>query len=125
MSTFPLLLAPIVIYNILAIFGLTLNAPIVPLPHGIVLTPEEMLVAVTLIVLSVDVWRSTVPTPRTAKNHVATLLLFVSTVVALVALPWCATGTFLLLAIATGADLVVGTYVSFALKGGNVWVSNR
>lgn len=122
---FPLLLIPVAIDNVLAPFGVPMTRPFLWVLPKIPVSFEDVTVAVALVLLSVEIWRSTVPTPRTAKNHVAGLLLLLGCVTEVLVAPWCQNGTFLLLTIAVAIDVVVGTYVTLAQKGRNIWVSNQ
>lgn len=122
---FPLLAIPLAIYNLLAIFGVPMTVPFLWISPTIALSCADIIVVATLVLLSVEIWRSAAPTPQTAKNHVAGLMLLLLCVLELVVAPWCKSGLFVELTFAAAVDLVIGTYVSFALKGGNVWVSNR
>jgi len=116
---FPLIAIPIVIYSLLAPFGTPMTTPIVW-----VMSFEDLLVAAALAMLAVEIWRSTAPTPQTAKHLVASLILLLACIFEWFA-PWSPSGTFLLLTLAAFVNLVVSAYVAFVVKGQNVWISNR
>jgi hypothetical protein len=120
---FPLLLIPVAAYNALAALGAPIATPI--LSSKIALSLEDLLVMVTLILLTVEVWRSAAPTPAAARNHVASLLVLLACISETGVVPWCRTGTFLIIVTAVACDLTVGTYISFVTKGRNVLVSGR
>jgi len=122
MSALPLLIIPVGAFNIVAAFRVPMTVPLLWVSPTIALSLEDITLSVTLVLLGVEVWRSV--SPASARNHVAGLLLLIACIFALVLAPWCQTGTFVTLTIAVAVDVVLGTFVSFALKGRNIWVSN-
>lgn len=122
MSAVPPLLIPLAVYNFVALFRAPVTAPFLWVSPTIVLSLEDILLSITLVLLGVEVWRSV--NPASAKNRVAGLLVLIACIFELVLAPWCQTGTFVTLTIAVAVDLVLSTFVSFALKGRNIWVSS-
>jgi len=120
----PLLAVLVALYNVLAAFGLSLTSPILPVGK-VTLSVEELMVLLALMLLGIEVWRATAPTPRTAIHHVLNLLLLLAMICELAFLPTARTGLFVVLIVAVAVDLIVGTYISFITKGRNIWVSNR
>ena len=119
MSFLPLLLIPILIYNLVAPFGIRMTVPIVW-----VLSLEDILTTFALIVLGLELWRSTAPTLRTARHQVANLMLVLA-VLEMAIVPWCRSGTFFTLTLASLITLIDATFVAFITKGTNVLLSNR
>lgn len=116
---FPLIAIPILVYSVLAPFGVSMTAPVIW-----VLSLEDLLVGSALAFLSIEIWRSASPTRRTAKRLVADLSVLLICIVEW-SLPWpTASGTFAVLTVAAFVNLTASTYVAFVMKGqNNVWVS--
>lgn len=121
MRPFPILLIPLVVYNVVAPFGLQMTTPV-----AWVVSFEDMLTTIALVLLGIEIWRSTNPTPETAKRQVANLIVLLVCLAEWL-LPWCNSGVFLVLTVTTFVNLVVSCYVAFVVKGQgrNVWVANR
>jgi hypothetical protein len=115
----PLLLFPIIVYNLAAPF-VDMTTPLLW-----VLSLGDILTTLALVFVGVELWRSAAPTLQTAERQVANLALFMFAVLELVLAPWCRTGTFFILATATLITLVDCCYVAFTTKGTNVLVSGR
>ena len=120
----PLLLISFSITNMLALVGVPLATPILPMSK-VSISVEEAVVILTLILLGIEIWWATAPTPRTAAHHVANLLLLFATIFELTVLPSARTGLFLVLIVAVGVDLVVGAFITLQLKGKSIWISNK
>ena len=120
MRWLPFLTLPVAIYSLVAPFGVDMNSPLI---GG--MSVEELLVAMTSILLAAEIWRSTAASPATALHVVASFILLLLVVGEWFA-PWNRTSTFVLLTILTGVNLVVSGYVAFVVKGqNNVWIARR
>lgn len=117
---FPLVAIPIALYSILAPFGVRMKTSFVwDMSLG------DLLVAMALLMVAVEIWRSTVASPKTAIRLVADLMVLILCIVEWLA-PWSHSGTFVLLTIAAFVNVAVSAYVAFVVKGqNNVWVSSR
>lgn len=116
----PLVAIPIILYSMLAPFGIRLTTPIVW-----VMSFGDLLVATALIMVAIEVWRSTIASPRTAKRLVIDLAVLIICIIEWFA-PWAPSGTFVLLTTTAFVNVVLSAYVAFVVKGqNNVWVSNR
>ena len=82
-----------------------------------VLSLEDILTTFALIVLGLELWRSTAPTLSTARHQVANLMLFVLAVLEMAIVPWCRSGTFFTLTLASLITLIDATFVAFITKG--------
>lgn len=113
---FPLLLVPFVIYNIVAfIFVLppdiwTAQAAAVPMMSGQIwtLTWEDIFVAGSIVLLWVEIIKSTRIGARMVMDHVLAMLLFVGMLVEFLLVRSAATSTFFLLLTIGLVDVLAG-----------------
>lgn len=113
---FPLLLIPFAVYNIVAfIFFLptdiwTTQAVVVPMTSGQLwkLTWEDILLAVSILLLCVEVIKSTQIGVRSIIDHVLSMLLFVAMLVEFLLVKAAGTSTFFLLLIISLVDVLAG-----------------
>lgn len=120
MRNVPLLVIPIVVYNLVAPFGMDLSTRVVW-----VLSTEDILTTLALVFIGVELWRSAISSPRELTQQMANLALFVVAVLELALIGWCRSGTFFTLTLATLVTLVDANFVAFVTRGTNVLVSNR
>jgi len=117
---FPLLLIPFVIYNIVAfIFRLpdeiwTKSAATVHMISGQewVLTWEDILLAFSILILAVEIMKSTRIGMRTIIDHMLAMALFIVMLVEFLLLQRAGTSTFFLLTMISLVDVLVGFIVS-------------
>jgi len=117
---FPLLLIPFAIYNIVAfIFRLpgdnwTTPVTTVHMMSGQdwVLTWEDVLIAFTILLLAVEIIKSTRIGMRTIIDHMLAMLLFIAMLVEFLLVPRAGTSTFFLLTMIAVVDVLVGFTVS-------------
>ena len=113
---FPLLLVPFVIYNIVAfIFVLppgiwTSQAAAVPMVSGQIwtLTWEDIFLAGSIVLLWVEIIKSTRIGARAVMDHVLTMLLFIGMLVEFLLVRSAATSTFFLLLTIGLVDVLAG-----------------
>jgi hypothetical protein len=113
---FPLLLLPFVIYNIVAfIFVLppaiwTSQATAVPMMSGQIwtLTWEDIFVAGSIVLLWVEIIKSTRIGARAVMDHVLAMLLFIGMLVEFLLVRCAATSTFFLLLTIGLVDVLAG-----------------
>jgi hypothetical protein len=113
---FPLLLIPFALYNIVAyIFFLspdiwTAQAVAVPMASGQIwkLTWEDILLALAILLLWVEIIKSTQIGLRTIVDHVLSMLLFVAMLVEFLLLKSAGTSTFFLLLVISLVDVLAG-----------------
>jgi hypothetical protein len=113
---FPLLLLPFVIYNIVAfIFVLppdiwTSQAAAVPMMSGQIwkLTWEDIFLAASIVLLWVDIIKSTRIGARVIMDHVLAMLLFIGMLVEFLLVKRAATSTFFLLLTIGLVDVLAG-----------------
>jgi hypothetical protein len=117
---FPLLLIPFVIYNIVAfIFRLpndNWTAPVTTV-HMVsgqewVLTWEDALIVLSILLLAVEIIKSTRVGMRAIVDHMLAMVLFIAMLVEFLLVDRAGTSTFFLLMIITLVDVLVGFTVS-------------
>ena len=115
---FPLLLIPFVLYNIFAfLFGVTdWTTPHTTVPiisggqWGIAF--GDMLIALAMLLLFVEILKSTRIGSRGLMDHMLSMLLFIAMIVEFLLVPRAATSTFFLLMVAEFVDVLGGFTVS-------------
>ena len=115
---FPLLLVPFAIYNIIAFLtpgvGWTTPVTTVHMMSGQdwVLTWEDMLLAFAILLLAVEIIKSTRMGMRSIVDHVLAMALFIVMLVEFLLVPRAGTSTFFLLTMIGLVDVLVGFIVS-------------
>ena len=117
---FPLLLIPFVIYNIVAfIFRLpndNWTAPVTTVHmmsgQDWVLTWEDLIIAFSILLLAIEIVKSTRVGMRTIVDHMLAMLLFIAMLVEFLLVDRAGTSTFFLLTMITVVDVMVGFTVS-------------
>jgi hypothetical protein len=115
---FPLLLIPFVLYNLFAfIFGIAdWNAPIFAV--GIIsggnwrIAWGDLLVTIAILLLFVEILKSTRVSTRGIVDHMLSMLLFVAMIVEFLLVDRAATSTFFLLMVTAFVDVLGGFTVS-------------
>jgi hypothetical protein len=113
---FPLLLIPFAIYNVVAfIFFLppdvwTAEAVAVPMTSGEIwkMSYEDILLAVSILLLFIEIIKSTRIGVRAIIDHVLALLLFVAMLVEFLLVKSAGTSTFFLLVVISLVDALAG-----------------
>jgi hypothetical protein len=115
---FPLLLVPFAIYNIIAFVmpGLTWTAPVttVHLASGgeWSMAPGDMLIVLSVLLLFVEMMKSTRIGIRTVVDHGLSLLLFLAMLVEFLLVKQAASATFFLLMIISFVEVLGGFAVT-------------
>ena len=115
---FPLLLIPFAIYNIIAFLmpGVAWTAPVTTVHmmsgQDWVLTWEDILIAFSILLLAVEIMKSTRIGMRTIVDHVLAMALFVAMLVEFLLVQRAGTSTFFLLMMISLVDVMVGFIVS-------------
>jgi hypothetical protein len=115
---FPLLIIPFAIYNMIAFLtpGVSWTAPVstVHMMSGQdwVLTWEDLLIAFSILLLAVEIIKSTRIGMRTIIDHMLAMLLFIAMLVEFLLVERAGTSTFFLLTMITVVDVLVGFTVS-------------
>lgn len=115
---FPLLLVPFAIYNIIAFLtpgvGWTRPVTTVHMMSGQdwVLTWEDMLLAFAILLLAVEIIKSTRMGMRSIVDHVLAMALFIVMLVEFLLVQRAGTSTFFLLTMIGLVDVLVGFIVS-------------
>ncbi len=115
---FPLLLIPFAIYNIIAFLmpGVEWTAPVTTVHmasgQAWVLTWEDILLAFSILLLAVEIMKSTRIGLRTIVDHVLAMGLFVAMLVEFLLVQRAGTSTFFLLMMISLVDVMVGFIVS-------------
>ncbi len=115
---FPLLLIPFAIYNIIVFLmpGVAWTAPVTTVHmmsgQDWVLTWEDILIAFSILLLAVEIMKSTRIGMRTIVDHVLAMALFVAMLVEFLLVQRAGTSTFFLLMMISLVDVMVGFIVS-------------
>lgn len=115
---FPLLLLPFAVYNMIAFLtpGVGWTAPVttVHMTSGQdwVLTWEDLLLAASILLLAVEILKSTRIGMRTIMDHVLAMALFVAMLVEFLLVQRAGTSTFFLLMMISLVDVLTGFIIS-------------
>jgi hypothetical protein len=115
---FPLLLIPFVLYNIFAfIFGVTNWTHPFTTVHIIsggewAISPGDLLIAFSILILFVEILKSTRIGTRGLIDHMLSMLLFIVMIVEFLLVERAATSTYFLLLVITFVDVLGGFTVS-------------
>ncbi len=115
---FPLLIIPFVLYNMFVfLFGVanwTVPIMSIQIISGGVwqIAPGDFLIAFTILILFVEILKSTRLGTRTIIDHMLSMLIFIGMIVEFLLLPAAATSTFFLLIVIAFVDVLGGFTVS-------------
>lgn len=115
---FPLLLVPFALYNMIAFLtpGVAWTAPVTTVHmmsgQDWVLTWEDMLLAFAILLLAVEIMKSTRMGMRSIVDHVLAMALFIVMLVEFLLVRQAGTSTFFLLTMISLVDVLVGFIVS-------------
>ena len=111
---FPLLLIPFAIYNMVAFLlpgiGWTQEMVRIHMMSGAdwTLTPGELLIALSVVVLFFEMLKATRLSTRTIVDHVLSTVLFIGMIVEFLLVQQAASGTFFLLLVISFVDVAGG-----------------
>ncbi len=111
---FPLLLLPFAFYNMIAFLtpGVSWTAPVTTVHmmsgQDWVLTWEDILIAVSIFLLWVEIIKSTRMGSRRVMDHILAMALFIGMLVEFLLVPQAATSTFFLLMAIALVDVLAG-----------------
>jgi len=115
---FPLLLIPFAIYNMIAFLtpGVAWTSPVTTVHmmsgQDWVLTWEDMLLAFAILLLAVEIIKSTRMGMRSIIDHILAMALFIAMLVEFLLVQKAGTSTFFLLTMICLVDVLVGFIVS-------------
>jgi hypothetical protein len=115
---FPLLLIPFVIYNMIAFLtpGVSWTTPVATVHmmsgQDWVLTWEDLLLAFAILLLAVEMIKSTRMGMRSIVDHILAMALFIAMLVEFLLVQQAGTSTFFLLTMIGLVDVLVGFIVS-------------
>ena len=115
---FPLLLIPFAIYNMIAFLtpGVAWIAPVTTVHmmsgQDWVLTWEDLLLAFTILLLAVEIMKSTRMGMRSILDHILAMALFIVMLVEFLLVKQAGTSTFFLLTMIGLVDVLLGFIVS-------------
>jgi hypothetical protein len=118
---FPLLLIPFAIYNILAFLmaGVDWTAPVTTVHmmsgQDWVLTWEDLLIACSILLLWIEIIKSTRMGTRSVMDHILAMALFIGMLVEFLLVKQAGTSTFFLLMMIALVDVLAGFIV--AMRG--------
>jgi hypothetical protein len=115
---FPLLLVPFAIYNMVVFLtpGVSWTTPVTTVHmmsgQDWVLTWEDMLLGFSILLLAVEMLKSTRAGTRSIVDHVLAMALFIAMLVEFLLVPQAGTSPFFLLTMIAVVDVLVGFIVS-------------
>jgi hypothetical protein len=115
---FPLLVVPFAIYNMIAFLtpslGWTANVASIQLISGQswTVTPEDILLAVSILLLAVEVVKATRMGIRGLMDHILSLALFIVMLVEFLLVQRAGTSTFFILMVISLVDVVAGFIIT-------------
>jgi len=115
---FPLLLIPFAVYNMIAFLtpGVAWTAPVTTVHmmsgEDWVLTWEDILLAFSILLLAVEIIKSTRMGMRSIVDHILAMVLFIGMLVEFLLVKQAGTSTFFLLTMIGLVDVLVGFIVS-------------
>jgi hypothetical protein len=114
----PLLVVPFAIYNMIAFLtpGLSWTDHVVTIPlisgQAWTVTPEDILIAFSVLILAVEIMKSTRIVQRAIMDHVLSMILFVIMLVEFLLVRQAGTSTFFLLMVISLVDVMTGFVVT-------------
>jgi len=115
---FPLLIVPFAIYNMIAFLtpGLSWSQEITKL-HMMsgtdwTLTLGELLIALSVLILFVEILKATRMGTRGLMDHILSMVLFVIMLIEFLMVPQAASGTFFLIMVISFVDVIAGFSVA-------------
>ncbi len=126
----PLLALVVAAYNIIVfITGPELGTAVLAqaLPSGAVwaLTVGDLLVAIGLVLLYVEILKATRATTASVVDHALSMVVFVVCLLEFVLVARCGTGTFFLLTLVTLFDVISGFTVSISTARRDIGLGDR
>lgn len=134
LSVFPLLAIPVIIYNLMAFMGgapaasatagaanisalaVNLNATLIAVPmiSGVTweLTGADCLILLTILLLFLEILKSTGTGTATIMNHAVSMILFIVCLVEFLMFPNFATSAFFIIMVMTLLDVLAGVVVT-------------
>jgi hypothetical protein len=115
---FPLLLIPFALYNMIAFLtpGVTWTTPVTTVHmmsgQDWVLTWEDLLLACSILLLWVEIIKSTRMGMRTIMDHILAMVLFIAMLVEFLLVQRAGTSTFFLLTTVALVDVLAGFIIS-------------
>lgn len=127
-TVFPLMIVPVVIYNVLALGGSTFSSVeavrerldtdfmAVPMASNVTwdITPGHALIALSLLMLFFELLKSTGTGRAAVMNHAFSMCLFIVSLVEFLMLPAFATSVFFLVMLMCLLDVMAGFMVTIA-----------
>lgn len=110
----PLLVIPFVLYNAIAMTGFGIDASLVgegiPMMSGgkLKFTWGDVIILITLIVLFIEIVKSTYTSAASLLDHGLSMLVFIAALVEFLLVPQAATAMFFLLIVAMVIDVIAG-----------------
>lgn len=113
----PLIVGALILYNVIVVIGAGSDAaaflqrPMIPIPlmtKTFSLTWGDILILVTLLLLFVELMKSTYTSTASLLDHGLSMLVFVACLVEFLLVPQAATGVFFIITVATLIDVIAG-----------------
>jgi len=115
---FPLLVIPFAIYNMIAFLtpgmGWTDKAASIRLISGQdwMMTPQDILLAFSVLLLAVEILKSTRMSMRAIVDHVLSMILFIAMLIEFLLVKQAGTSTFFILMVISLVDVMAGFIVT-------------
>jgi hypothetical protein len=119
LSSLPLFLIIFIIYNaIVFLFPGLLNSTLLSIPLFSKVTwsftTPDLLLAISLIVLYIEIFKASRPSGSSILDHIFSLLVFIAFLVEFIAFPQAGNSTFFLITLMTFIDVVAGFTVTIS-----------
>ena len=126
----PLIVIPFIVYNVVVLLGGSvaaedvLNRPLFPLPmlNGTkwVFKWSDLIILLTMLMLFVELIKSTYNSTSVLINHGLTMLVFIACLVEFILVRQAATSAFFFILVATLIDVVAGFMIGIRTANRNV-----
>ena len=127
LALFPLLIIPLIVYNVILVFGGGVAAfdasvfSISMLSGGeFVMDVAALLIVVSLVLLFFEIMKSTRTSNASVLDHLLSTFVFIAFLVEFLLVPGAATSVFFILMVMSAVDLMAGFSVSIRAAGRDV-----
>jgi hypothetical protein len=125
----PLIAVAFILYNALAAFGVDLNQVIfsLPMPSAAkwVFTWGDMLIIVTLVMLFIELLKSTYTSTSSLVDHALSMIVMMICLVEFIIVPKAATSVFFIILFSTMIDVIAGYTIGIRVAKRDVSFGSR
>ena len=129
----PLIAIAFILYNALSLVGVDLNHAIfsLPMPSGRPDAPVkwtftwgDLLIIITLVMLFIELLKSTVSTASSLVDHGLSLIVMIVSLIEFILVPKAATSVFFVILFATMIDVIAGYTIGTSVARRNLNIGN-